>query len=56
MSEIDLKSNQKIGIPEHLKEILTKYLNEKPHMSLAAISKRCQVSEPTPWHFTEGFQ
>jgi hypothetical protein len=35
------------SVVEHLKFVISTYLEEKPHMSLGAISKKCSVSEPT---------
>jgi hypothetical protein len=42
-----LEKNEKETLLSHLQNVLRAYLNQRTHMSLNSLSKKCSVSEPT---------
>ncbi len=50
LSEADSKNSledENNAVVEHVRLVVTEYLKRRPHLSVNAISKRCNVSEPT---------
>ena len=46
-SSKDLAQTQSLSVADHLRLIITQYLEKRPQLSVNGISKRCNVSEPT---------